>query len=72
MWMTHSREGSLAKIPTVLLANKIDDAVHRVVSKQEGLDLANRLGITMFHEVSARAGIGIDEPFLDLARVALR
>ncbi len=70
--MAHSRELSPAKIPIVLLANKIDDVAHRVVSQEEGLDLATRLGITMFYEVSARAGTGVDQPFLDLAQLVLR
>ena len=51
----------------VLVGNKCDAEDQRVVSLEEGQQMANRLGIG-FMETSAKNSIGVDECFTQLAR----
>jgi len=55
-------------LSVVLVANKCDLELERVVSAQEGSDSARVLG-ALFKEVSAKAWINIDEAFSDVIRM---
>ena len=53
--------------PLLLVGNKIDLEDKRVVSTQEGKDLAERLGL-IFVETSAKTSIGIEEAFKEMTK----
>ena len=54
-------------IKLVIAANKIDMVQQRVISQQQGLDFANKVGCQIF-EVSAKSGEGIEMLFQSLAK----
>lgn len=56
------------KVPMVLVGNKCDLEVDRVVSKQDGQTLASGWGSCTVMECSARKKINVDEAFYDLVR----
>nr|KAJ3419616.1 Ras- protein Rap-1b [Polyrhizophydium stewartii] len=56
------------KVPMVLVGNKCDLEDDRVVSKNEGQQLASQWGGCTFLETSARKKINVDEVFFDLVR----
>ena len=55
----------IPKKPFVLIGNKIDLVDERVVSKKEGLALAEELGASYF-ETSAKTGENLNAAFHDL------
>lgn len=54
-------------VPMVLVGNKVD-LPSRVVSKDEGLDLARSFGNCPFFETSAKTRQNVDEIFFQLVR----
>lgn len=52
-------------VPRLLLGNKVDLAEQRVISKQEGEDLAKKIG-AHYYETSAKDAINIDKAFYEL------
>ena len=54
--------------PMVLCGNKCDLEEQRVISKQEGQDLAKKFGNCSFIEASAKTTTNIKEIFYDLVR----
>ncbi|EAY17595.1 Ras family protein [Trichomonas vaginalis G3] len=57
-------------IKLIIAANKIDMVSQRVITPQQGLDFANKVGCQIF-EVSAKTGEGIDMLFQALAKTLL-
>jgi Ras-related protein Rab-2A len=57
---------SAPSIALILVGNKIDLEEERVVSREEGEELAEELGIT-YMETSAKTGENVDEAFRVLA-----
>ena len=55
-------------IKLVIAANKIDLASQRVISPQQGVEFAQKIGCPIF-EVSAKTGQGIDMLFQSLAQI---
>jgi GTPase KRas protein len=55
------------RYPVVLVANKCDLVSERVVSKAEGLQLAQHLGVSLM-ETSAKLRINVDECFYALVQ----
>ena len=55
-------------IKLVIAANKIDMISQRVISSQQGVDFATKIGCPIF-EVSAKTGEGIDMLFSSLAKI---
>lgn len=53
--------------PIIIVANKCDLVNERVVSRQEGLDLANRFNCRLL-ETSAKLRINVDECFYGLVQ----
>jgi small GTP-binding protein len=68
VWMESIEEGASETVQMVLIGNKID--LDRLVSEEEGNDLAEEYGIPYF-ETSAKEDIGIDEAFDRLTRSVL-
>lgn len=56
--------------PMIIVANKVDDK-DRVVSQEEGLDLAKFLNVG-YIEVSAKNRVNIEESFAKLIRIIIR
>jgi len=56
------------KIPMVLVGNKCDLVDQRVVSTEQGQQLANRFGSCSFLESSAKTKTNVNEIFFDLIR----
>jgi len=56
------------KVPMVLCGNKCDLEDDRMVSKEQGGNLAGSWGGVTFLETSARKKINVDEVFFDLVR----
>ncbi len=52
----------------VLVGNKCDLEDDRVVSREQGIHLAQQWGSVTFYETSARKKINVDEVFFDLVR----
>lgn len=55
-------------IKLIIAANKIDMVSQRVISQQQGMDFATKIGCPIF-EVSAKTGEGIDVLFQTLAKI---
>jgi len=55
------------KVPMIIVGNKSDLDGQRVVTKEEGEELAKRLGVGFF-ETSAHTGTNIEEVFLSIAK----
>lgn len=61
----HASEG----VNKILIGNKSDWVEKRVITEDQGKDLANELGIR-FMETSAKVNEGVEEAFFTLARYA--
>ncbi|MHA1848970.1 MAG: GTP-binding protein [Promethearchaeota archaeon] len=57
--------------PAVLLANKIDLKDDRVVTTEEGEELAREFGVAGYFETSAKSGVNVNTSFQTLARAIL-
>ena len=64
-WMKNIREVKPKEFPVVLLGNKIDLEESRVISKQEGEELAQKYELS-FYETSNKNGENIEKSCLDL------
>ncbi|MHA1476897.1 MAG: hypothetical protein ACTSPU_01745 [Promethearchaeota archaeon] len=56
----------------ILIGNKIDLVEQRVVSKEEGENLAKKIGASAFIETSAKFGKNVEEAFKNLVYQILR
>ena len=63
-WLTQIKEDAPSKIRVILVANKIDSE-ERVVSKEDGINLAQSCNYKIF-ESSAKENINVTEAFQDL------
>ncbi|KAI8341055.1 ras family-domain-containing protein [Chlamydoabsidia padenii] len=66
-WFSNIEQHANEGVNKILIGNKCDMEEKRVVTKEQGETLANELGI-QFMETSAKANIGVEEAFFDLAR----
>jgi len=64
-WMKNIRDAKPKEFPVVLLGNKIDLEDERVISKQEGEELAQKYELS-FYETSNKTGENIEKSCLDL------
>eukprot|EP01111_Echinosteliopsis_oligospora_P011289 TRINITY_DN368_c0_g1_i7.p1 TRINITY_DN368_c0_g1~~TRINITY_DN368_c0_g1_i7.p1 ORF type:complete len:185 (+),score=27.90 TRINITY_DN368_c0_g1_i7:57-611(+) len=60
------RVKDVGSVPMVLVANKCDMEEKRVVSREDGLDLARKFECTVY-EASAKENINVDQIFHDVA-----
>ena len=66
-WYKNLAENSNNKLPVVLIGNKSDLEDERVISKEEGKNLAKSFGIeNHFYETSCQSGQNIEEGINDL------
>ncbi|KAI5300444.1 hypothetical protein KEM56_002455 [Ascosphaera pollenicola] len=65
---SYMSSGSPARVPVMLVGNKTDKTVERVVSSQEGQALAKQLGCE-FIEASAKTSTNVEKAFFDIVRV---
>ena len=61
-WMEQLKDNCDKNTVIILLGNKIDLKKQRVVSKEQGLELANKYEVDFF-ETSAKENIGLSEAF---------
>lgn len=61
------KEGEDRKIPIILVGNKCDMYTQRIVTTEQGADLAAKLKCN-FLEASAKSRINVDEIFMSLVR----
>lgn len=66
-YLSPGSSSSISRPPVMLVGNKSDKAVERVVSSQEGLALAKQLGCD-FVEASAKNCINVEKAFFDVVR----
>jgi Ras-related protein Rab-18 len=55
------------EVAKIIVGNKTDKENDRQVSRQEGEQLARKMG-TLFIETSAKANTGVEEAYLELIR----
>jgi Ras-related protein Rab-6A len=58
-------------IPTFLIGNKFDLHEKRKISREEGIEIAEELGASIFVESSAKAGINVHSVFKVIAEVLM-
>ncbi|CAD8185732.1 unnamed protein product [Paramecium octaurelia] len=68
-WMNSLKQHGKNDIAIILIANKKDIGDQRVVSQQQGEELANQLGVD-YIETSAKLGLNVHEAFQRLADLA--
>ncbi|EPB84339.1 GTP-binding protein ypt2 [Mucor circinelloides 1006PhL] len=66
-WFSNIEQHASEGVNKILIGNKCDMEDKRAITKDQGQNLANELGIR-FMETSAKANIGVEEAFFDLAR----
>ena len=69
-WMDNIRKHKDEGFPIVLVGNKYDLEEDRVISKEEGEELAKKYGLP-FYETSSKDNINIEESCLDLINKAI-
>ena len=66
-WVKQIKEEVSSRVTIILVANKIDDVNHRIVTKEDGEKIANECGL-MFFECSAKTGENIEHAFNELVK----
>lgn len=66
-WFSNIEQHASEGVNKILIGNKCDMEDKRAITTEQGQALANELGIR-FMETSAKANIGVEEAFFDLAR----
>ena len=66
-WINEIKEEISEQVSIVLIGNKIDNVNERKISKEEGVKLANEIGVKFF-ETSAKTGEGINESVFFLVK----
>lgn len=61
----------MSSVVLAVVGNKGDRSEDRVVSEEEGQKMAEKLGVHLFFESSAKTGMNVDELFTAVAREAL-
>ncbi|KAI8978976.1 GTP-binding protein ypt2 [Pilobolus umbonatus] len=66
-WFANIEQHASEGVNKILIGNKCDMEGKRVISTEQGKALADELGIR-FIETSAKANVGVEDAFFDLAR----
>lgn len=70
-WIKEIEDALGEKIPTILLANKVDLVEHRVITREMALQFVEENGIVGYLETSALSGQNVEEAFYMLAKNTL-
>ncbi|GJP63090.1 hypothetical protein CLOP_g20174 [Closterium sp. NIES-67] len=70
-WIRSIEEHSTKGVRVTLVGNKADMDAHRVISKEQGQQLASEFRVPFF-ETSAKADINVDDIFVCIARESKR
>ncbi len=70
-WIKEIEDALGEKIPTILLANKVDLVEHRVISREMALQFVEENGFVGYLETSALSGQNVEEAFYMLAKNTL-
>lgn len=70
-WVEEIEDALGEKIPTILLANKVDLVEHRVITREMALQFAEENGFVGYLETSALSGQNVEEAFYMLAKSTL-
>jgi GTPase SAR1 family protein len=63
--------GDMSSVVLAVVGNKCDRNEERQVTEDEGREAAQKLGVHLFFETSAKSGINIDELFHAVAKAAM-
>jgi GTPase SAR1 family protein len=63
--------GDMSSVVLAVVGNKCDRNEERQVTEEEGRDAAQKLGVHLFFETSAKSGIHVNELFNQVARAAI-
>ena len=70
-WVNEVKKHAPENAAIVIVCNKVDLVDQRIISKEEGEQLASKFGVEHF-EVSAKTNIGINEAFQRVAELAVK
>ena len=70
-WLEQIRQYADTSVEKILVGNKVDVEGKRVVTKEEGEELAAKFGLCFF-ETSAKSNSGVDEAFYAIAKTSSR
>ncbi len=70
-WVKEIEDALGEKIPTILLANKVDLIEHRVITREMALQFVEENGFVGYLETSALSGQNVEEAFYLLAKSTL-
>ena len=70
-WIKEIEDALGEKIPTILLANKVDLVEHRIISREMALQFVEENGLVGYLETSALSGQNVEEAFYMLAKNTL-
>ncbi|MFW9962629.1 MAG: Rab family GTPase [Candidatus Sifarchaeia archaeon] len=70
-WIKETEDALGERIPIILLANKVDLADHRVITREMGEDFTREYNLTDYLETSALSGQNVEEAFQILAKSSL-
>lgn len=63
--------GDMGSVVLAVVGNKCDRNEERQVTEEEGREAAQKLGVHLFFETSAKSGINVNELFMAVARAAM-
>ena len=66
-WLSQIKEEAMENVTIFLIANKVDDELHRTVNYDEGKNLSDEYKLQFF-ETSAKTGKNVDECFTQLVK----
>ncbi|KAI9221993.1 ras family-domain-containing protein [Blastocladiella britannica] len=66
-WIRNIEQHASAGVNKILVGNKCDVSEKKVISKEQGQELADEFGVK-FIETSAKSNIGVEEAFFSLAK----
>ncbi len=70
-WIKEIEDALGEKIPTILLANKVDLVEHRIITREMALQFVEENGLVGYLETSALSGQNVEEAFYMLAKNTL-